>query len=93
MMNGRNEYQKRAVALQYHEGVDVPRVKAKGSGMVAEEIIKQAKEHNIPIHEDPALVQMLSELDLDEEIPAELYAVVAEVFALIYQLEQKAAKR
>lgn len=85
-----NELKKRAVALKYDMNKnDSPIVTAKGQGIVAEEIIKRAKEHDIPIQEDESLVEMLSQLQLNEKIPPSLYEVVAEVFAFVYRLDQK----
>lgn len=80
---------KTAVALSYDmEKNSAPIVKAKGKGIVAEEIIARAKEHNIPIQEDPSLVELLSQLEINETIPEELYEVVAEVFAFIYRIDK-----
>lgn len=80
---------KTAVALSYDmEQNTAPIVKAKGKGIVAEEIIQRAKEHNIPIQEDPTLVELLSQLEINEAIPEELYEVVAEVFAFIYRIDK-----
>ncbi|MEW5790302.1 MAG: EscU/YscU/HrcU family type III secretion system export apparatus switch protein [Pseudomonadota bacterium] len=77
-----------AVALSYRGGQSAPRVVAKGRGLVAEHIIARAREAGVYIHESPALVGLLLQLDLDQEIPPELYRAVAEVLAWIYQLEQ-----
>ncbi|MEB1810070.1 MAG: EscU/YscU/HrcU family type III secretion system export apparatus switch protein [Bacillaceae bacterium] len=78
-----------AIALSYNETLDeAPRVKAKGKGFVAEEIIARAKEHHIPIQEDPSLVELLSQLEINETIPTELFEVVAEVFAFIYRIDK-----
>jgi flagellar biosynthesis protein len=80
----------RAVALRYTPKEDrAPKVTAKGSGPVAEKIIALAKEHGIPIQEDRALVQVLSQLDFYEEIPPSIYGLVAEILAFIYSLNQK----
>ena len=80
----------KAVALRYTPQSDrAPKVTAKGSGRVAEKIIALAKEHGIPIQEDPALIQVLSQLDFYEEIPPLVYGVVAEILAFIYSLNQK----
>lgn len=80
---------KQAVALSYDETKDrAPKVVAKGTGNVAKEIIEIAKENNIPIQEDPTLVEMLSELEINQTIPEELYEVVAEIFAFIYRVEK-----
>lgn len=81
---------KKAVALQYEMGQDrAPRVTAKGKGLIAEKIIEVAKEHNIPLHEDKEMVQVLDALDLDTEIPTELFRAVAEVLAFIYRMNKK----
>ena len=76
-----------AVALKYRPTSDkAPRVVAKGKGKTADKIIEIARDHNIYIHNDPDLIETLSHLDLNEEIPAELYVVVAELLAFIYSL-------
>ena len=67
-----------AAALKYESAKDnAPRVTAKGRGYIADKIIAEARRHGIPIKEDPALVQILSRLDIDEHIPPELYKAVA----------------
>ncbi len=81
---------KKAVALKYKAGDDdAPRIAAKGIGVVAEKIIDLARKHGIPVRDDPDLVEILSRLDLDSEIPPELYVVVAELLAFVYGLNQK----
>lgn len=77
-----------AVALHY-DGINSPRVTAKGKGLIAEEIIERAKAHDIPLHADAALVKVLSNVPLGEEIPRELYIAVAEVIAFAYMLSGK----
>ncbi|MGZ0049788.1 EscU/YscU/HrcU family type III secretion system export apparatus switch protein [Brevibacillus gelatini] len=85
---------KQAVALKYQAGVmEAPKVVAKGKGFVAENMLKTAREHDIPIQEDPSLVEVLGKLDLDQQIPPELYQVVAEVLAFVYRLDKGGAKR
>lgn len=80
----------KAIALRYHPHRDqAPRVTAKGSGKVAEKIIAVARDHGIPLHEGPALVEILSQLDLHQEIPPTLYGVVAEILAFVYSLNQR----
>ncbi len=80
------EERKKAAALRYTEGVDAaPRVVARGRGWLAERMIALAREHGVPVHEDRALVEILSTLDTHEEIPPELYRAVAEVLAFIYR--------
>ncbi len=81
---------KKAVALQYEMGKDrAPKVTAKGRGLIAEKIIEVAEQHNIPLHQDREMVQVLEALDLDTEIPSELFRAVAEVLAFIYRMNKK----
>ncbi|MET3942849.1 flagellar biosynthesis protein [Paenibacillus sp. PvP094] len=85
---------KKAVALKYVPGEsEAPVVVAKGRGKVAEAILDKAKENGVPVQEDAALVEVLSKLDLDEQIPAELYQLVAEVLTYIYQADRLASGR
>ncbi|MBU2621903.1 MAG: EscU/YscU/HrcU family type III secretion system export apparatus switch protein [Proteobacteria bacterium] len=80
----------KAVALRYKPGLEqAPRVIAAGKGKIAEKIIRIAKEHNIHVHNDPDLVEVLSELELNSEIPPELYVVVSEILVFIYSLNRK----
>jgi flagellar biosynthesis protein len=77
----------KAVALKYEKEKDAaPRIVAKGRGLMAEKIIEAARAHRVPLYEDKNLVQVLEALDLETEIPAELYRAVAEVLAFIYRL-------
>jgi flagellar biosynthesis protein len=83
--------QKKAVALKYNKDKDrAPKVVAKGKGYIAEKIIEAARENNVPLYEDKNLSQVLEALDLDTEIPPELYRAVAEVLAFIYKLNKMA---
>ncbi len=80
----------KAVALGYDQGKDqAPKVLAKGEGSMAEQIIKIAKEHGVEIREDSNLVEILSALELDEFIPLEAYAAVAEILRFIYSKQSK----
>ena len=77
---------KKAVALRYNQQKEAaPRVIGKGMGALAERLVALAKEHGIPIHEDADLIEILSRLDLYEEIPPSTYVVVAEILAFIYR--------
>jgi len=79
---------KKAVALRYERGKDrAPRVTAKGQGWLAEQILKQAGD-NTPVVEDAALVEVLYQLDLQQEIPPHLYQAVAEILAFVYRLDK-----
>ena len=76
---------KKAVALKYdRQKDDAPRVVAKGQGRVAENIIELAKKHDIPIKDDPDLIEVLSSLEINEDIPSEIYVAVAERLAFVY---------
>jgi flagellar biosynthesis protein len=75
----------KAVALRYDKQEDrAPRVVAKGKGYLADKIIDVAREHDIPLYKNKNLVQVLEALDLETEIPPELYRAVAEVLAFIF---------
>jgi flagellar biosynthesis protein len=76
----------KAVAIKYRAEEDrSPRVVAKGEGLVAQAIKALAAERGIPIRRDDDLVELLAQVEIDREIPAELYAAVAEVLAWIYK--------
>ena len=77
-----------AVALAYSKSEAAPTVLAKGRGELAERIIKKAREAGIYVHESPALVRLLLEVDLDAQIPPALYRAVAEVLAWLYRVER-----
>ncbi len=81
---------KKATALQYDaKESNAPKVTAQGTGAIANNIIKIAKEFDIPIKEDPDLVEILSQIEVNEEIPAELYKAVVEIFSFIYGISSK----
>lgn len=78
-----------AAALQYDKDkTAAPKLTAKGRGLVAEKIIEIARAHNIPLHRDADLLEILDKVEIDTEIPLEVYAVVAEIFAYIYKVNQ-----
>lgn len=86
----KNKDIKKAVALGYNkETLSAPKVLATGKGEQATKMINLAKEHGVPIKEDEDLVEMLSKLDLGDEIPQNMYKAVAEVFAFIYKMANK----
>jgi flagellar biosynthesis protein len=74
-----------AVALHYDRS-GAPRVVAKGRGSLGEKIIEVAKSHDIPIEENEVLAGALSNVELGDEIPAELYKAVAEVLIFVLRL-------
>lgn len=76
-----------AIALAYAQTDTAPRVVARGKGLVAEQIIARAKEHGVYVHESPELVALLTQVDIDEHIPPQLYMAVAELLAWLYRIE------
>jgi len=80
---------KKAAALSYDQIQDrAPKIVAKGRGKMAARIVAAAHEHGVPLVEDSNLVQMLEALDIDIEIPPELYQAVAEVLVFVYRLNR-----
>lgn len=78
---------KKAVALRYDTTKEnAPKIVAKGKGESAESIIKIAQLHNLPIQKDEDLVELLSKVEIDHEIPEKLYIAVAEVFKFLYNI-------
>lgn len=77
-----------AIALAYRQTDAAPRVVARGKGLVAEEIIARATAHGVYVHESPELVALLTQVDIDQSIPPQLYLAVAELLAWLYRLEQ-----
>ena len=77
---------KKAAALRFdiNKG-SAPRVTAKGEGEVANNIIKIAELHNLPIQKDEDLIELLSKVELDKEVPEVLYKAVADIFSFIYR--------
>jgi len=80
----------KAVALRYDPEKDqAPVVIAQGRGYIAQRIRELARESGVPLKEDSELVEYLMALDLYQEIPPELYAVIAEILAFIYSMDKK----
>lgn len=91
MDNDNDKKIEKAAALKYDKGKSTaPTLVAKGRGDVAKRILEVAEEHDIPIHNDSDLVEILEKLELEEEIPLEVYAVVAEIFAYLYKVNKEA---
>jgi len=83
-------HQKKAVALRYRPEKDTaPRVAAKGTGRVAERILEIARINGIPVKEDSDLIEVLSKLDIEEQIPPSVYIAVAELLAFVYSVNRK----
>ena len=79
--------QQAAVALTYGQNKDAPKVVAKGRGLIAQAIIERARQHGVFVHESEDLVGLLMKVELDQEIPPQLYLAVAELLAWLYRLE------
>lgn len=79
---------KEAAAIQYEPGESAPKIVALGKGSIAEKIIETAQENDIPIHQDPKLAQMLNLLKIGDEIPPELYEVVAQILIFVSDLDK-----
>lgn len=83
----------KAVALRYDTKKDsAPKILGKGQGKIADNIIKLAHKHDIPIKEDADLVELLSKVDIDKEVPPNLYKAVAEVFTFLYKITNDTRK-
>ena len=81
-----------ALALSY-DGVSAPKVSAKGEDELAQAIINLALQHEVPVYENASLMRWLSQLELGDEIPESMYQVIAEILALVYQLEGKTPQK
>lgn len=81
------KYIKKAIALDYDIDINqAPKVIAKGKGALANNIIKIAQDNDIPIKKDEDLVELLSAIDIEKEIPQSMYKAVSEIFSFIYEL-------
>ena len=84
-----NVMDKQAVALRYDLDRDkAPRVVAKGKGHTAEHILEAAQKSSVPVYQNKTPVNMLMALDIDREIPPELYKAIAEVMAYVYKMDK-----
>jgi len=89
-MNSDQPIPRQAVALHYAPKKDAaPKLVAKGRGYLADKILELARQHHIPIRHDKNLVQILAKLDLEAEIPQEVYQAVAEILAFIYRVANR----
>ncbi len=83
----------KATALKYNPKIDAaPTVSAYGSGQIAKNIIQIALENDIPIKQDEDLINMLTQIEVNQAIPEELYKAVAEIFSFIYGISNKESK-
>ena len=78
-----------SIALKYVQGQDAPTVTAKGADLVALKIKQVAKANDVPIIENKPLARLIFEqVEIDKQIPAEMYQAVAEILALVYKLKK-----
>jgi flagellar biosynthesis protein len=83
-----------AVAIRYdRDRENAPRVVAKGKGFVAEQLLAIARRHAVPVYQNQTVTQLLMAVELDREIPPELYQAVANVLAYVYRMDGRAAER
>ncbi len=87
-MDDNSNKPRQAVAIKY-ELESAPRVVAKGDGQIADKIIDIAEEHGVVLYQDSELVKLLSKIEVDSEIPSDLYQVVAVVLSFVFQLNGK----
>ena len=88
------EQEQKAVAVRYDVEKDrAPRVTAKGRSFVADRILAEAKKNGIPVYQNKSLVNMLMALEIDREIPPELYRTIAEVLAHVYRIDRHMGDR
>lgn len=79
---------KAAIALAYEKEDSAPKVIATGKGYVADKILETAKENNVPVHQDAKLAESLSDLNIGDSIPPELYGVVAEILVFVGDMDK-----
>lgn len=84
--------EKAAIALQYDPDDAAPKILATGKGHVAEKIIDEAKEHDVPLYQDDKLADTLSKLEVGDAIPPELYEVVAQILVFVDGMDKMRAK-
>lgn len=84
---------KTAVAINYDKSaMAAPKLVAKGSGIIAERLITIARQNGVPVIEDKVLVETLDQLSINQQIPSELYQVVAEILVSVYRADEKLKK-
>ncbi len=87
------EQRKKAVALRYDQEIDnAPKIVAAGQGHLAEQILRVAEEKSVPVYEDPVLAEMLAHVAIGEELPPELYSIIAEVLIFVHSVDKQNRK-
>jgi flagellar biosynthesis protein len=85
-MTSETEHQSRAAVALKYDGEKAPTISATGTHELAEEIIRIAREHDVPLYENAELASILARLSLNEEIPESLYRVIAEILAFAFHI-------
>ena len=85
-MTSETQQQSRAAVALKYDGEKAPTISATGTHELAEEIIRIAREHNVPLYENAELASILARLSLNEEIPDSLYRVIAEILAFAFHI-------
>jgi flagellar biosynthesis protein len=90
VLENAKSFLKKAIALAYSpKNDDAPKVVANGRGELAKQIISIAEQNNIPIKKDEDLIELLSKLEINDQIPPNLYKAIAEIFKFVYELKGK----
>lgn len=92
MPKDRPQTEKTAIALQYDPGDAAPKILATGKGHIAEKIIEEAKAADVPLYQDNKLADTLSKLEVGDQIPSELYEVVAQILVFVDGMDKMKAK-
>lgn len=88
----RKKHRTQAIALSYNEDMTAPTVVASGTGKVAENILEEAQKYDVPVYEDKKLATILAELQVGEQIPSELYELVAKVLVFVGDMDELYSK-
>lgn len=83
---------RQAVAIEYDPNDPAPKILAIGEGKLADKIVEEAKEHQVPVHQDGKLAETLSKWKVGDFIPPELYQAVAEVLVFVDGMDKIKAK-
>lgn len=78
---------KKAAAIKYEQGYDIPIVTAAGMGYIADKILEKAEENSVAIVKNEELASLLSNVDVGSEIPVELYDAIAKVIAYVMDVD------
>ncbi len=83
---------KKAIAIAYEGGDKAPEIVAKGEGTIAENIIEEAKKNDVPVYEDKKLANLLTELEIGNQIPPEVYELVARILMFVGDVDELYAR-